>query len=199
VGAIADRPYATISIVVASCVVWVLLRGGYIAADKLVVIGPLRSDWWKLLTSQFAYLNGLYAFVALITVAIFGWLLERRYGPVLVLGLFLGAGVSGALAAIAVYPVALVSGANAGALALLAAWAAPDIQAARREHYYEGDLLGAGLLAALLLAIPFAAPAVVFERPALVLPEASWLAGVTGGALGLLVGLGLQFTGRAEL
>ncbi|MEA2152753.1 MAG: hypothetical protein QOI18_986, partial [Solirubrobacteraceae bacterium] len=29
--------------------------------------------------------------------------------------------------------------------------------------------------------------------------EASWLAGVTGGALGLLVGLGLQFTGRAEL
>jgi membrane associated rhomboid family serine protease len=189
VGTIADRPYATISIVVASCVVWVLLRGGYIAADKLVVIGPLRGDWWKLLTSQFAYLNGLYAFVALITVAISGWLLERRYGPVLVLGLFLGAGVSGALAAIAVYPVALVSGANAGALALLAAWAAPDIQAARREHYYEGDLLGAGLLAALLLAIPFA----------LVLPEASWLAGVTGGALGLLVGLGLQFTGRAEL
>src|SRR5712691_7403624 len=64
VGAIADRPYATIAIVVASCVVWVLLRGGFIAADKLVVIGPLRGDWWKLLSSQFAYLNGLYAFVA---------------------------------------------------------------------------------------------------------------------------------------
>ncbi|HMH46429.1 MAG TPA: rhomboid family intramembrane serine protease [Solirubrobacteraceae bacterium] len=188
-GAIADRPYATIAIVVASCVVWVLLRAGYIAAEKLIVTGPLHGDWWKLLTSQFAYLNGLYAFVALIAVAIFGWLLERRYGPVLVLGLFLGAGVSGALAAIALYPGALVSGANAGALALLAAWAAPDIRAARREHYYEGDLLGAGLLAALLLAIPFA----------LVLSEASWLAGVTGGALGLIVGLGLQFTGRAEL
>jgi membrane associated rhomboid family serine protease len=188
-GSIAERPYVTIALVTASCVLWVLLRGGFIAADKLVVIGPLRGDWWKLLTSQFAYLNGLYAFVALIVVAIFGWLLERRHGPVLVLALFLGAGVTGALVAIAAYPVALVSGANAGALALLAAWAAPDLMAARREHYYEGDLLGAGVLAALLLAIPFA----------LVIPEASWLAGVTGGALGLLVGLGLQRFERAEL
>jgi membrane associated rhomboid family serine protease len=188
-GAIGERPYVTIALVTASCVLWVLLRGGIISADKLVVIGPLRGDWWKLFTSQFVYLNGLYAFVALIVTAIFGWLLERRHGPVLVLALFLGAGASGALAAIAAYPVALVSGANAGALALLAAWAAPDLLAARREHYYEGDLLGAGVLAALLLAIPFA----------LVIPEASWLAGVTGGALGLLVGLGLHLIEPAEL
>lgn len=188
-GAIAERPYATLALVVASCVLWVLLRGGFVSADKLVVFGPLHGDWWKLLSSQLVYLNGLYAFVALIAIAIFGWLLERRHGPVLVLALFLGAGASGALAALAAYPVAWVSGGNAAALALLAAWAAPDLQAARREHYYEGDLLGAGVLAALLLAIPFA----------LVLAEASWLAGVTGGALGLLVGLGLRRAERAEL
>jgi membrane associated rhomboid family serine protease len=188
-GAVAERPYATVALVVASCVMWVLVRGGYIAADKLVVIGPLHGDWWKLFTSQFVYLNGLYAFVALLAVAIFGWLIERRHGPALVLALFLGAGVAGALVAIAVYPVALVSGANAGALALLAAWAVPDLVAARREHYYEGDLLGAGVLAALLLATPFA----------LVLPEASWLAGVTGGVLGLLVGLGVQRFDRTAL
>ena len=50
-----------------------------------------------------------------------------------------------------------------------------------RGDYYEGDLLGAGAIAALLLALPFA----------LVPDEASWLAGVTGGAFGLLIGLGL--------
>ncbi len=66
---------------------------------------------------------------------------------------------------------------NAAALALLAAWAAPDLESAREARYCEGDLLGAGALAALLLAIPFARP------------EASWLAGVTGAVLGLLVGL----------
>ena len=36
-------------------------------------------------------------------IAIFGWLLERRHGPVVVLALFLGAGATGALVASAVY------------------------------------------------------------------------------------------------
>jgi membrane associated rhomboid family serine protease len=158
----------------------VLLRAGYVDAGKLVIIGPLHGDWWKLLSSQFSYLNGWYEFFTLIVIAIFGWLLERRLGPAVVLALFLGAGVLGALAALAVYPAAIAIGGNAGALALLAAWAAPDLRDARNGHYYEGDLLGTGALAALLLAIPF------------VRLESSWLAGVVGGALGLLVGLGLQ-------
>jgi membrane associated rhomboid family serine protease len=179
-GALAMRPYATIAIVAASCVLWVLLRAGFIGADKLAVIGPVHGDWWKLFTNQFVYLNGLFAFVALIVIAIFGWLLEQRLGPIVVLALVLGAGATGALVAIAVYPVAVVAGGNAAALALLAAWVAPDLRAARTGEYYEGDLLGAGTLAALLLAVPF------------VRPEVSWLAGVTGGVLGLLVGLGLQ-------
>jgi membrane associated rhomboid family serine protease len=176
------RPYATIAIVAASAVLWVLLRAGYFSFDRLAVIGPLRGDWWKLLTTQFVYLNGLYAFVTLLVVAIFGWLLERRLGPFFVLVLFIGAGAAGALVALAVYPLPIVLGANAGALALLAAWAAPDLRAARAGDYYEGDLLGAGALAALLLAMPFVLRS----------PEAAWLAGVTGGALGLLVGSGLR-------
>jgi membrane associated rhomboid family serine protease len=179
-GALAMRPYATVAIVVVSCVLWVLLRAGFIAADKLVVIGPLHGDWWKLFTSQFAYLNGLFAFVTLIVIALFGWLLEQRHGPIVVLALVLGAGAAGALVAEAVYPVAVVAGGNAAALALLAAWGAPDLRAGRAGDHYEGDLLGAGALAALLLAVPF------------VRPEVSWLAGVTGAVLGLLVGLGLQ-------
>jgi membrane associated rhomboid family serine protease len=179
-----SRPYATIALVVASCVLWVLVRGGYVVADKLVIVGPLNGDWWKLVSSQFAYLNGLYAFVALVAIAIFGWLLERRHGPVVVLALFLAAGAAGALAASAAYAVAVVSGGNAAALGLLAAWAVPDLRAARAGEDYEGDLLGAAAIAAALLAIPFARP------------EASWLAGVTGGALGLLLGLGLA---RGEL
>src|SRR5882757_417516 len=35
-GTIPMRPYATIVIVAASCVLWVLLRAGYIGVDKLV-------------------------------------------------------------------------------------------------------------------------------------------------------------------
>jgi membrane associated rhomboid family serine protease len=177
-------PYATIALVVASCGLWIAAQGAYVNLGKLVVLGPLHGDWWRLLSSQFVYgsgfSSGLFMFVTLLAVAIFGSLLERRHGPLLVLGLFFVAGITGALAAEALYAFAFVSGANAAALALLATWAVPDLRAARAEEYYEGDLLATAAIAAILIAMPFARP------------EASWLAGVTGGALGLVLGLGLS-------
>jgi hypothetical protein len=178
------RPYAAIALVGASVALWIAWQGGLVRFSKLIVLGPLHGDWWRLVTSQFAYANGfsayLYAFAVLAAVGIFGWLLQQRYGAVVVLALFLGAGVAGAVATLAVYPhTAVVSGANGGALALLAAWAAPDLLAASRRSYYDGDLLGVAAIAAALLAMPFARP------------EASWVAGLTGGLIGLAVGVGL--------
>jgi len=192
-----SRPYATIALVAVSCGVWVALRGEFVSLDKLVVAGPLDGDWWKLFTSQFAYANGLYEFAALVAVAIFGWLLERRHGPAVVLALFLGAGATGALVASAVYSDAIVSGGNGAALALLAAWAVADLQDARAGIDYEGDLLGVAAIAALLLALPFALPQVRFGL-SLAHPQASWLAGITGGALGLVLGLGLRRVHHSE-
>jgi hypothetical protein len=185
------RPYAPIAIVAASVALWVLARGGVVNIGELAIFGPLHGDWWKLISSQFVYGIGaftfVYAFVALATVGLFGWLLEQRHGPAVVVALFLGAGVAGGVAALAVYPHdALVMGANAGALALLAAWAAPDLLAAVRRDYYEGDLLGTAAIAAALLAMPFARP------------EASWVAGVTGGLMGLAVGMGLTRTSQRD-
>ncbi len=130
------------ALVAASCVTWVVWHAKPDLYLHIAVIGPLHGDWWKLFTNQFAYLNGMYAFLALLTVAIFGWLLERRHGPAVVLALFFGAGATGALVASAVYSDAIVSGGNGAALALLAAWAAPDLEAARVGADYEGDLLG---------------------------------------------------------
>jgi membrane associated rhomboid family serine protease len=180
------RPYVTIALVTAGAGAWVASHARPRLYLEMGIFGPLHGDWWRLLTSPFAYVNGLYAFAALLTVAIFGWLLERRNGPAVVLALFFGAGAAGALAAISVYSDAIVTGANAGALALLAAWAARDLRAAGRGFYYEGDLLGTGAIAAVVLAVPFSRP------------EASWLAGLTGGAVGLLVGLGLAGVEQSE-
>jgi membrane associated rhomboid family serine protease len=179
-----SRPNATIAIVALSCVAWVAWHAGSTIAFEMAIVGPLHGHWWRLVTSQFVYYNGVYAFTTLVAVAIFGWLLERRHGPAVVLALFLGAGAAGSLLALAVYPFPLLTGANAGALALLAAWAAPDVRAARTGDYYEGDLLGATAIAALVLAMPFA------------VGVCSWLAGVAGAAIGLLAGLGLS--GLAE-
>ncbi len=182
----AERPYATMLLVAVGCLAWIVAHAEPSLYDHMAVVGPLGGDWWKLFASAFVFIYGVVAFVVLFAVALFGWLLERRYGPVMVLALFLGASATGALVALAVYPFPVVEGANAGALALLTAWAAPDLEAARAGEHYEGDLLGTAAIAALLLAIPFARQ------------EVSWLAGVTGGALGLVVGLGVYRLRGAE-
>ena len=184
----APRPYTTIALVAAGCAAWIAWHAEPQIYLHMAIIGSLHGQWWRLLTCEFAYLSGPYAFVALVAIAIFGWLIERRHGALALLALFFGAGVAGALVASAVYPEPVVGGGNAVALALLAAWAAPDLVAARTGSYYEGDLLGAGAIAALVLAVPFALQSA----------EASWLAGVTGGALGLLAGLGLSQMGAGE-
>jgi hypothetical protein len=186
-------PYATLALVAASAVLWVLTSGGYVSLGRLVIVGPLHGEWWKLLTAQFAYLQGftpgVYALAVVGAVGLYGWLLERRHGPFAVLVTFFGAGATGALAALAAYPLPVLGGANAGALGLLAAWSMPDLQAASARRYYDGDLLGTAVVAVVLLALP------------LVLPSfgplhwgASWLAGVAGGAVGLVLGYGLHST-----
>jgi len=195
------RPYATIAIVALGAAAWVASRAEPQLYLKLAIAGPLHGDWWRLVTSEFAFSRGLPAFLVLGTIGLFGWLIERRHGPFVTAALFLGGGVTGGLVACAVYraPGELIDQAiflvkeglgtgNGAALALLAAWAGPDVRAARAGAYYEGDLLGAAVIGALLLAIPFA-----YEQS-----EMSWLVGVVGAAFGLLVGLGLQLRSESH-
>jgi hypothetical protein len=193
------RPYTTILLVVFACAAWIATRAEPQVYLKLAIVGPLHSDWWRLVTSEFAYSRGLPAFLVIGTLGLFGWLIERRHGPAVAAALFLGGGVTGGLVACAVYrtPGELINQSifivkeglgtgNGAALAMLGAWIAPDLRAARTGSYYEGDLLGAAAIGALLLAIPFA------YTPS----EMSWLAGAVGAAFGLLIGLGLQARGE---
>jgi membrane associated rhomboid family serine protease len=179
------RPYATIAIVLASLVLLVLVQAAVVSRSDLAVIGPLDGDWWRLVTGAFVYDdNNGYAFVTLLAIAVFGWLVERRHGPFAVALLFVAAsaGGFGAVVALETLPVAL--GANAGALALLTAWAIPDVRELRRGREVEGDLLGALVFAAVLL----------------LLPVADEWADAYAGAAGLVVGvaIGLPLALRAE-
>jgi len=186
-------PYLTGGIVLVTCVIWIATRGGYLDPGDLVVLGRPHADWWRVLTSQFTYsfstgasLTGLgvYQFVALFAIAVFGWLLERRHGWLVVVGLFLIGGSGGAAVAAVIDPQAVVVGANGAALALLCAWAVPDLLERRRGLDYDGDLLGTGAIAVVLLAMPIARP------------EANAIAGGFGVLAGYLLGLGLvRFAG----
>lgn len=175
------RPYATIALVVAGLVFFVLFQAEILLASDLGLfsIGALQltQDGWRLVTSLFLYSSVVAQFVTLLTVGIFGWLVERRHGFLLVPALFLAGGIAGNLAASAVGQD-LVLGGGGGALALLAAWAIPVVQGRRRDREDdEADLLGTAVLGLSLVVL------------GAVVDSGSVVAVVAGGAVGALAGL----------
>jgi membrane associated rhomboid family serine protease len=181
------RPYATAGLVLA-CVAGLLIY----AADPKLDLGdlfvgtPFDNEAWRWFVTPFLHADQLgYAFVALVPVALFGTLLERRFGPVPVLLIFILSGAAGAALASALetpplladLPFWPVFGANGAALGLLCAWLVDDRLARRRGDDRENDLLGAYIIAAVLVLL------------SLTTEEANIAAAVGGALTGSAIGL----------
>lgn len=186
-GIAADRrPVATGVIVLASlagCVLWRTGIGGVSALD-LIIFGKPGHRWWLLFTAAFTYDNSGYAFVTILCAALYGWLLERRHGSVVVLTVFLIGGVGGLAATAGVDAEPIVLGAQGGALALLCAWVTPDLLDLRERREVDGDLLGTAAIAAAVALMPLA------------VSDASWVADAVGVIVGFAAGLPLARLGR---
>jgi hypothetical protein len=88
------RPHATMALVVLGLLGCLLWRTALVNIDHLAIVyNKPGDDWWRLITTTFTYANTGYAFVALVAIALYGWLLERRHGPLVVLALFALGGV----------------------------------------------------------------------------------------------------------
>src|SRR3954470_4613840 len=118
-----ERAWATAPVSLASLLVSLAVQTSWVDRIDLAVVGPPGSEWWRILTAPFVYVNTGYALAALLSIGLFGWLLERRHGHVVPVAVFLVAGSAGmALAAgLETFPVA--AGGNGAALGLLCAWA----------------------------------------------------------------------------
>jgi len=173
------RPWATAVLVLASLVLLLVYRAGLVSVDELVINGSVGDDWWRVFAANFVYDNMGYAFVALLAIAVFGWLLERRHGPFPVILLALSAGGFGMLAVSVLDSFPTAAGGNAVALALLCAWAVQPLLEMRRGEDIDADMLGVLVIALALLALPIA------------VAEASPLTAVAGALVGLLAGLPL--------
>jgi drug/metabolite transporter (DMT)-like permease len=176
-----SRPYTTIALVIAGLVGCLLWRTGLVSLNQVMINGKPGQHWWRLITAPFVYNNVGFAFVSLGAIALYGWLLERRHGPLAVIALFAIGGVGGAAAVAAAYSVPESLGGNGAALALLVAWAIPDLMALRRREEIDGDVLGTGVIAAVIALMP------------LVVPEASWVSDAVGVLGGIAVGIPLAF------
>jgi membrane associated rhomboid family serine protease len=170
------RPWAAWVLVVVSLLVTVALKSGLLKYEDLVLSTGL-DDPWRPFTTLFAYVASGYEAITVGTIALFGWLLERRHGWWAPLLVFLVAGAGGAYVAVEVAGEGLALGANGAALGLLAAWAMRDILGRRKGYEDESDLLGVLAVAAVLVLLPLATT------------DASGVAGVVGGVVGILLGL----------
>ena len=181
--ALSTRPWATLTLVVLSLFGYLVLS--VVSRADIAVAGPIQGQWWRAVTSSFVYGNAWYELAAVLAIGIYGWLLEQRHGPFVVLWLFLLCGAGGIAISAAIDPTPLALGGNGAALGLLCAWAVPDLLARARGEEYEGDLLGTLVIALVVLLMPLA------------VTEASAIAGFAGAAIGLLCGLPLARSQRA--
>jgi membrane associated rhomboid family serine protease len=180
------RPYATVALVLAGFAGTLLWRAALVGSTHAVELWQRFGThlWWRLLVAPFTYTNTGYAIVALGTIGVFGWLIERRHGPLVVLVLF-GIGAVGGAAVTAASPTLPVAlGGNGGALALLVAWVIPDLLSLRRGEDIEGDLLGTAVIGVVVALMPLAAP------------SASWISAGIGVLAGILIGLPLALAGE---
>ena len=176
----AERPYATITVILVSAALLLAERSSNLGLYDLgAIIGPLDNDWWRLVAAQFVYENVGYLFVVAVAVAIFGTSIERRWGPLTMLAIFLGSGAAGMYVASEMETIPVAMGGNGAALGLLCAWLIRDFRDRRSGDDPETDLFGVVAIAAVLIAMP------ILETTAD--PWAGLAGGVVGGLAGLLL------------
>jgi membrane associated rhomboid family serine protease len=168
-------PYATIVLIGAALATTLAWVGGLTLYDVGAIDGPIGNQWWRLPASAFVHANAGSLFVTMLATGIFGMHVERRFGPVAAVAVFLLAASAGAALSVAlkVYPS---TGANGAALGLLAAWVVDDRLAKRRGDDRGNDLIGVVVIAAILLLLPLADL------------HLSWATGVGGAAAGAVAG-----------
>jgi membrane associated rhomboid family serine protease len=171
------RPYLTGALILLALAATLVTATGKVSRFDMggIYFQLDPGEWWRIATTPFVYSNGGYEFVALVSIGIFGMLIERRFGPIVTLLIFMIAGAGGAALGVALDDFPVLGG-NGAALGLLTAWYVDDRLSARRGTDRENDLIGVYVLAALLLLLPVAEP------------SASFYAGLGGAAAGAVIG-----------
>jgi membrane associated rhomboid family serine protease len=185
--AVTDRPYVTYAAILGPAALLLVHVAVPLRPDEVgAFAGPSTETAWRYFVAPWAYFDIGYMFVVALTLAIFVPPLERRLGTIPAAILLIACGSLGMLAADGLEPTLgdgffLASGGNGVALGALTAWTLIRNAEARSHPGDDYDLIGVGVFAVVLLALP------------LLDSSASAVAGVVGG----LVGAGAGFAAGA--
>jgi membrane associated rhomboid family serine protease len=173
-------PYVALGLIAVGALVTLLGKAGLFDVLDIVLFAGIGDDWWRPVTTHLYYGSTAYEVIALGSIFLFAWLLERRHGWWAPLLVTLVGGAAGIGLVLLADPNGFATGANDVALALLAAWAVRDLRAARAGEEIDSDLLGVAAIAVVLALVPAA------------VEEAHPLAGAGGLVAGLVLGLALS-------
>jgi membrane associated rhomboid family serine protease len=176
IGPVDSRPVATVTLVVIATVASLLAASGLSRispwmSENLLVLGGLAGHPWTIMTAPFLQYWFGYGFVCLGVFALFGSGLERRYGAVAPILVWIVCGALGVAAEVMIATVPLSYGAYAVAVGTFLAW---TIVVVRTEDLRDHDTLGIAAVAFVLCALPLATTAAGVW---------SLLGGIVGGVL----------------
>jgi membrane associated rhomboid family serine protease len=177
------KPWATIVLVALSFGIWLTVV--FYAAPNLF-LKALDGDPWLYLTASLVNINTAAQFAVVAGLGLFGWLIERRHGPVAVVAIFLLCGPGALAISVALAPGTFVFGTQGAALGLLCAWLVPVLLARRRGADDDADLLGVLVIAAVLLMVPVVSQSSLIDGD---VRAGLAYSGLIGGVLGALAGL----------
>jgi membrane associated rhomboid family serine protease len=187
-----ERPWVTIAAVLAPAVLLVVERaGGLSPVDLGAIVGPVGSEWWRYLAAPWVFDDVGYLFVVAVALALFAPGLERRLGVVGTAILLVAAGALGMLAAAGLESALgeggiVAAGGNGVALGALCAWYVIRRDEATTLADDTLDWIGVAVAAAVLVLLP------------VVDDWANFPAGIAGGIVGTLAGLGATTLGRGS-
>lgn len=171
------RPWGAFLLVFLATGFW-LTAAFTVRAD--LALTTFDSDPWRYVTASFFNIGLVAQLMAVLGLGLFGWLLERRHGTLVMLLVWAICGPGALAVALELDSEILVFGSHGAALGLLAAWAIPVLLARRHnDGDDDADMMGVGVIAAVLILIP-------------VVDQGSAEAAIIGGAAGALIGLVLS-------
>jgi membrane associated rhomboid family serine protease len=186
----AERPYATITVILGSAILLLVQKAtGYALGSFGGLVIPFEEDWWRYFSAPFAYIDVGFLFVVSLALAIFSTGVERRLGTARTAILLLACGSLGMVAAGAVAnpdTVTFIAGGNGMALGAIAAWFVIRRVEVRGEIGEDFDVVGVAVCAAVVILLPVFAP------------TADVVAGLAGGAVGALAGFAATAFQRGE-